>query len=178
MAASLLLSGTTGASGVITTPAPRLLTNERGGPVPPSDVLARVREYSPSLGLRFMPEFDRSRWALTWEWPVHDRRWARVQSSEIPRDAAYDIIGYLPIDCPLDQAAGYIETHLKNYPIEEIRRLHRKTVAWNATEIPKQQVAQLVTDTLDDTARATRQQNPRRKRVPVPTPAKATPETR
>jgi hypothetical protein len=133
-------------------------------------VLERIHRYSPSLNLRFMPDFDRSRWAFTWEWPSTDARWARVQSNEIPRDAAYDIIGYLPIGCSLDEAGSYVETHLKNYPIEEIRRLHAKTVQWNETEIPKQQVEQVVTDALDDTARATRQQTPRRKRVTL-TPA-------
>lgn len=170
MATSLILPGSSGASG-LAKPAPRLLTSERGGPVPPSDVLQRIHEYSPSLGLRFMPDFDRSRWAFTWEWPAKDLRWARVQSNEIPREAAYDIIGYLPIGCSVDEAGSYVETHLKNYPIEEIRRLHRKTVQWNDTEIPKQQVEQVVTLALDDTARATRQQNPRRHRVKIAKPA-------
>lgn len=138
------------------TPAPTFLVNERGGPVPPADILSRTKTIHAALSLRFMPDLDHSTWALTWEWPDTDSRWARVRSGEISRESAYDIIGYLPLDCTVEQAPSYIEAHLKHYPKEEIRKLHASVTHWNDVTVPAQQVAALLADTLDDVARAER----------------------
>jgi hypothetical protein len=151
--------------GALTLPGPALMVTERGGPVPPQEVIQRLRaEVGPEFGLRFMANFDASHWAVIREWPANDVRWARVRSQEIGPEAAYDIIGYLPLTCPVEQAAGYVQRALKSYPIEEIRKLADKVSAWNSTEIPKQQVASLITDTLDDVGRAQRPDNPRRQK--------------
>lgn len=141
-------------TGLLTQPSPTFVTNERGGPVPPQDILKRLAQVDPSLGLRFMADFDASRWALTWEWKPSDVRWARVQVGEIPREAAYDIIGYLPLQCPVEQAAAYVETHLKNYPREEVSKLRAQMTHWNDVEMPAQQVQALVADTLEDVGKA------------------------
>lgn len=132
------------------------MVSERGGPVPSPSILAALKRLDPALGLRFIAKFEQSEWAVTWEWPESDRRWARVRSQEISRESAYDILGYLPVDCSLDQARGYIEAHLKNYPIENVQRIRTRMHHWNEVELPKQQVQQLVTDTLDDVAREKR----------------------
>ena len=139
-------------TGLIATPA-LALTNERGGPVPSQAILSELHKIDPALGLRFIAKFENSEWAVTWEWRESDVRWSRVRSQEIPRESAYDIIGYLPVNCSVDQAKPYIDAHLKGYPKEEISRLRAKLAHWNEVEIPKQQVAELVTDTLDDVAR-------------------------
>lgn len=152
-----------GATGLIQTPGPTLMLNERGGPVPPQDVLQRIRsEVGPEFGLRFMADFDGSHWAFVREWPNDDKRWDRVRCQEIPPDAAYDIIGYLPLDCPLEQAADYARKALRAYPIEDIRRLADRVSSWNNDTIPQQQITEVVTDAVDDTLRGARQQNPRR----------------
>lgn len=142
------------------------MVNERGGPVPPSDILRELRKLAPALSLRWTSAFDSSDWAVTWEWPEDDPRWSRVRSQEIPRESAYDIIGHLPVKCSLDEAKGYIEGHLKSYPKEEINRLRLKIADWNAVEIPKQQVASLVADTLDDVARMHR--GPKGRKISLP----------
>lgn len=157
------------ALGIVATPAPTFVTNERGGPVPPSDVVKRLAALpGGGFGLRFMADLDRSRWAVTRDWVATDHRWAWVQRQEVSRESAYDIIGYLPLDCPADQAAAYIERAFKAYPKEEIQKLAQSVAHWNEVEIPKQQTAQLVTDTLDTVNQQHKQQNPRRTRVAVP----------
>lgn len=143
-------------SSVIAVQSPNLVTNLNGAPEAPRDIVDRLRRVDPALGLRWMPDLDRSSWALTWEWPLNDGRWARVQCNDISRESAYDIIGYLPVGCSIDQAAGYVETHLKQYPKEEIRKLHKAVQRWNEVEIPQQQVSQVIADTLDDVARGKR----------------------
>jgi hypothetical protein len=133
-----------------------VLVTERGGPVPPTEILAAIKRIAPELNLRFMPNFDRSQWAFTWEWPLRDPRWQWVQNGQADPQMAFDIIGYLPVHCSMPEAASYVEAHLKQYPVEDIRRLHTNAVRWNDVEIPKQQTAELITSTLDDVSRASR----------------------
>lgn len=139
-----------------------VLLNAKGIPEAPTEIVRGLRNLHPSYGLRFI---DGGRWAITWEWPEKDSRWSRVRSQEIPRESAYDIIGSLPIDCPVDQAAGYVERAIKAYPIEEVRKHISRISHWNDVEVPKAQTQELVTSSLEDFSRGQRQQNPRRERV-------------
>ncbi len=137
---------------LIVTPTLTLVT-ERGGPVPPTEILSRMKKIDPSLGLRWTANWNESNWAVTWEWPESDRRWERVRTEEISRESAYDIIGYLPVDCSVSQAATYIEQHLKSYPKEEISRLRSKVAQWNDVEVAQTQTTALIGSILDDEAR-------------------------
>ncbi|GAC1360243.1 MAG: hypothetical protein NVSMB4_18750 [Acidimicrobiales bacterium] len=152
---------------LLTRPAPTLVVNERGGPVPPSGLVDRLHRIDPALGVRWMANFDASCWAVTWEWPLSDARWSRVQSSEIPREAAYDIIGYLPPGCTADEAAPFVESHLKAYPSEKIQALRSKVATWNEVEVPNQQVQTLIADTMDDVGRE--QRAPKGQLITAPT---------
>lgn len=109
-------------------------------------------------------------WSMTWEWPETDARWSRVRSNEISPDAAYDIIGYLPTDCPIDQAGAYVENALKQYPRDEVRKVRERMHKWNEVDKPKEQMNEVLTDTMDDIGAERRQKNPRRQRVTI-TPA-------
>lgn len=150
-------------SSILHTLSPALVTNERGGPVPSPSIVAELRKLDPALSLRWIANYENSQWAVTWEWRESDPRWSRVQSQEIPRESAYDILGYLPVTCSVDEARPYIEAHLKNYPKEEISRLRAKMTHWNEVELPKEQVKEVVTGALDDIAREKRQ--PKGKKV-------------
>ena len=137
-------------------PSSPVLVSERGGPVVPPEILADLKGRHPALSLRYVADFEASRWAITWEWPTSDTRWSWVQSGDTPSNMAYDIIGYIPLACPLDQAVGYIERHLKAYPKEEIAKLHQRITHHNESVIPAQQLAEVVTATLDDVSRQSR----------------------
>jgi len=139
-----------------------LVLNQHGTPEPPSDLLARLRRVHPALSLRWSQMPGRP-WALTWEWPDTDARWERVRQSEIPPASAFDIIGYLPADCPLDQAGGYVEASLRSYPREEIQRAYQRMQRWNEVDVPTAQVQDVLTDTMD--AVAAERRKPRRTRV-------------
>lgn len=137
--------------------SPALVTNERGGPVPSAELLARLGRVAPELGLRWIANLDQSCWAVTWEWPASDARWARVQAGEISRESAYDILGYLPVGCTADEAAPFLESHLRSYPKEEISRLRAKVAQWNDVAVPAEQVSGLIADTLDEASRSSRE---------------------
>jgi hypothetical protein len=146
-----------------------LVLNQHGTPEPPSDVLARLRRVHPALSLRWSQMPNRP-WSMTWEWPETDARWGRVRSNEISPDAAYDIIGYLPTDCPIDQAGAYVENALKQYPRDEVRKVRERMHKWNEVDKPKEQMNEVLTDTMDNIGAERRQKNPRRQRVTI-TPA-------
>lgn len=139
-----------------------VLLNTAGTPEPPTHVVRGLRNLHPSYGLRFSPGPS---WAITWEWPEKDPRWARVRAQEYPRESAFDIIGYLPLDCSVDDAPGYVERSIRAYPVEEVRKHIANIAHWNKVEVPKAQTQALIADTLDDHARDQRKQNPRRTRV-------------
>lgn len=146
-----------------------IVLNLQGTPEPPSQIVAGLKRVHPNLGLRYTEGHGGRSWAFTWTWPDDDARRARVRSHEIPPDAAYDILGYLPLDCPVDQAPNYAERALLNYPRQEVSRLCERMHHYNNVAVPKAQVDMLVGDTMEDFASSQRQKNPRRQRV-IPSP--------
>lgn len=133
-----------------------LIIGASNTPEPPTEIVARLHRIHPALGLRFGDGIGGVGWKLTWEWPASDPRWERVLTQEMPADAAYDILGYLPMGCRVDEAPAYIEAHLKQYPREEVSKLRAELHRWNNVEVAGAQVAQLVNDSLEDFARQQR----------------------
>lgn len=122
-----------------------ILVNERGVPIPPSSIVERLQRIDPHLNLRFIEQYGDNPnarwWALTWDWPESDPRQEYVRRGEIGE--AFDILGYLPFDCPVDQAAPYIERVLKQQTgREETARLLERLHLFNAevTKAAKQPV--------------------------------------
>lgn len=84
-------------------------------PQPPSEIVARLRQVDPGLGLTFCPgAFWQERlgrmvdsWAITEAWRMDDPRYRRVQAGEIDGDHCFDILTFLPADCSVDEAFGY-----------------------------------------------------------------------
>lgn len=88
------------------------LVNERGEPVPPQDVVDRLKKVSPRLGLRWVPgsAFGSSPYfGLTERWKDGDPRWERVRTGELAEARAYDLIQMFPLDCSVPEMAAYIE---------------------------------------------------------------------
>jgi hypothetical protein len=66
-------------------------------------------------------------------WQSEDRRWASVQQGKTDPDATYDIIGYLPIQCSLDEAPAHLERILRQYPRDEVRNMADYVQQYNET---------------------------------------------
>lgn len=103
--------------------SPVILLNGAGNPEPSPEVQRRLKRVHPGLSLRYHPGATTKHWMITMEWPREDPRWEMVRQQEMPRDASFDVIGYLPIGCSVDEAAPYLERSLRQHPKEEINRL-------------------------------------------------------
>lgn len=84
-----------------------LLVTDRGLPQPPQDVVQRLRQVHPTLGLRFVPGMD-GQWAVTRDWREDDPRHAYVQRGELPPDECHDIVGYIPRDCAVEDVPALV----------------------------------------------------------------------
>lgn len=116
-----------------------MLLDVHAVPVPPSEVTRRLqRLFGDDLTLRWSAY--EGCWHVLWTWPPDHRGWAMVQRQEIARDRANDIVARLPKDCPVDQAAAYLERALRTWPTEDVRKLANALTDWNDTQ-PMQQAA-------------------------------------
>ena len=135
---------------------PVLVRDVEGMPIPPSEIVERCQRIHPALGLRFASGLGGSGWAITWEWTEHDKRREWVRNGNYDPKSAHDIVGYLPFGCTVDEAPGYIERSLKQYPREEVSKLVDRVHHYNAVERPQEQVAVATTDAVDGMLRDAR----------------------
>lgn len=108
-----------------------ILFNAQGRPEPSPEVTRRLLAVDPALFLRHMDHLG-ANWAVCWAWPRSDRRWEGVQDGSIDPAKAFDIVGYLPMDCPLEQAPAYLERMMRTYPKEEVQRMADAVSTFNA----------------------------------------------
>jgi len=108
-----------------------VLLNSTGRPEPSPEVSRRLKAIHAGLHLRFMADGD-GFWSVCMAWDPEDTRWGTVQSGEISPDRAFDIIGYLPLDCPADQAPPYLERMFRTWPNAKVQRMADKVNSFNA----------------------------------------------
>jgi len=109
-----------------------VLLNHLGTPEPSPEIQRRLRGVHPKLHLKYMAGGGRH-WALCMDWSDNDHRRERIQRREVDPEKAYDIVGFLPMDCSVDQAPAYLERALRTYPKEEIQRMADDVVNFNMT---------------------------------------------
>lgn len=141
------------------------LVNERGTPEPPTEIVARLQRVHPGFGLRYAEGHAGINWHFTKQWDADDRRREWIKNGSVSPDSDYDIIGPLPIDCSLGEAAGYAEKCLGSYPIESVAALRHQMHKYNTVDIPAAQVQEVATSTMEDFEASKRQKNPRRTKV-------------
>jgi len=125
-----------------------VLLNSAGQPEPPTAV-ARLRALHAGLSLKFLTHTG-EHWAVCMAWQPEDRRWERVQQGETDPASAYDIIGYLPVDCPTDEAPAYLERTFRQYPKDEIRNMADHVLDYNAQAPVAEAIEAALTEALED----------------------------
>ena len=125
-----------------------VLLNAAGQPEPPTHVVARLRALHAGLHLKYLA-YTSQHWAVCMAWEGDDRRWERVQQGEIGPQSAHDIIGYLPLDCPVDEAPAYLERMLRQYPKEEVRNMADYVQQYNADAPVSAAVEEALTEALE-----------------------------
>lgn len=91
------------------------LVGRDGQPTPPSEVVRRLEQVNPRLGVRVqrIPGQEGYWWAFTLAWASEDPRWQLVQRGDMSPDSTFDIIGQLPRDAGVDEAYGYFVASAK-----------------------------------------------------------------
>lgn len=134
-----------------------LLLNAQGRPEPSPEVTRRLLAIDPGLFLRFMDHIG-AFWAVCWAWPKSDARWEGVRDGSVDPAKAFDIVGYLPMDCPVESAPSYLERMLRTFPKEDVQRLTARVTQFNmdgqATAALAESALAEVLDSADPTGKA------------------------
>ncbi len=109
-----------------------LMRDMEGRPLPPSDLVAKLKAYDARIGLFY----TKSAWAIIETWRETDARRAWIQDGSMPEHMAFDICGYLPLQCSLDEALPYIERELRGHTAESFAAIRAAANHWNETVQP------------------------------------------
>lgn len=123
-------------------------------PDPPADILARLHQIDPKLGLLWSPKTRDNvtgeivllpHWMLTMGWRDDDPRWAMVRRGDMAPGDAFDRIGDLPPDCAVEDAYGWFVANVKRWrgDKDEVTRLLSRAHHFNA-----QREKEIMDDTL------------------------------
>lgn len=126
---------------------PVILVNPAGIPEPSPEIQRRLREVHSGLKLR-LTDTGVPTWSVCMEWQPEDRRWEWVQRESYDARRAYDIIGYLPLECSPDEAPAYLSKIIRTFPREDIQRLSDSVENYN-TSVVNSAVEEAIGDMLD-----------------------------
>lgn len=112
------------------------ILNSMGAPEPSPEIRRRLQAIHPKLDLRFVQTIG-THWAITMKWSDNDRRNEHIQNGTVPPDSNFDIIGYLPLDCSLDEAPAYLSKVLREFPREDVQNLIGRIAKFNETPAQK-----------------------------------------
>ena len=125
-----------------------VLYNSAGRPEPSPEIARRLQAIDPGLKLQWVTGVA-GNWAVTMRWPEHSPKWRTVQSGEVAPDRAWDILGWLPMDCPLDTAPPLIERMLRTFPNEDVQKLANAVDRWNEKKAGQAEVEAAIAEVLD-----------------------------
>lgn len=125
-----------------------VVLNHRGTPEPSSEIQRRLAAIHPRLFLKFIDGIT-EHWAVCLRWAENDPRWQNVQSEIVNPDRSLDIIGYLPMGCPADEAPSYLEKAFREFPRTDVAKLVDSLGAFNATAPLAAAVQSAVAEVLD-----------------------------
>lgn len=112
------------------------ILNSMGAPEPSPEIRRRLQAIHPRLDIRFIQSAE-SHWAITLDWEENDRRHRMVQSGDLAPNRAYDIVGYIPLDCSLDEVPGYVASVFRRSNKSEVNRLIERVAKFNETPAQK-----------------------------------------
>lgn len=114
--------------------------------MPPADLLGRLHG---RIGADWNLRYLSASWAVTRDWPEDDRRREGIKTGDNDPAFAWDIIGYLPVTCSVEEAPAFLERMLKMDTRADVQAKSHVLGDWNALEVPKQMVEEVVHATRD-----------------------------
>ena len=109
-----------------------MILDASGTPMASPEILERLKQIDPSLGLRFveLPPPMESHWAVTMKWPLSDERRRLIQEGKIGPDDC-DIVSRLPVGCNADEAFSYICNNFVRASADNLERLVSRIDEYN-----------------------------------------------
>ena len=107
-----------------------LLRDARGVPQPPLWLTERLQRDNPGIGVFY----TKASWAVTESWKHDDMRRKRIREEGLDPNFAFDVVGYLPTTCSLDEAPGFINGMLRGLPKSRFTETRNAVNNWNNTE--------------------------------------------
>jgi hypothetical protein len=111
-----------------------VVLNDKGRPEAPSDLQRRLGQVHPRLFLRHVQAAD-AVWAVCMRWDETDLRFGDVQSQVLDPERSFDIIGYIPRDCSVQEAPAYLERVFRQYPVEKVREVANRVEHFNKSVV-------------------------------------------
>ena len=111
-----------------------VVLNDKGRPEAPSDLQRRLGQVHPRLFLRYVESAD-AVWGICMRWDEHDPRFGEVQSQILDPDRSFDLIGFLPRGCSLDEAPAHLARVFREYPKDEIAQVANRVSDFNKTVV-------------------------------------------
>lgn len=102
-----------------------------GLPTPPAGMNERLQRIDPALGVRWVGGTDNGGWAITYRWPADSPRRAMIQRGEMDPSDDFDAIAFLPADCTVDQAYGFVVNGMKSSRQEAVNDMLNRVDLWN-----------------------------------------------
>ena len=127
--------------------SPVILVNPAGIPEPSPEIQRRLRAVHGGLTLRLI-DTGVPTWSVCMEWQPDDRRWEWVQKESYDARMAYDITGYLPLGCSVDEAPAHLSKMFREFPRDDIQRLLNSVENYN-TGVVSTAVEAAIGDMLD-----------------------------
>jgi hypothetical protein len=121
-----------------------------GVPIPPSDLVAELRKRADAPNLDIV--YCNASWRAIWRWREDDPRRQWIREGKYGEQDAYDVIGDAPPYLSIDDALGYFERSLRQYPREEVRKHADAIQRYNEVAVPQQQVAEVMNAVLGGNA--------------------------
>lgn len=98
-----------------------LLYADFARPAPPPEIVKRLKQIDERLDLMYVawPHQDGANvnvaqnWAIIQRWRQNDKRRVMIQLQQMAETSDFDVMVYLPIDCPVEEAFGLFERSLK-----------------------------------------------------------------
>lgn len=109
-------------------------------PLPPNEVVESLKRVDDRLELKYVVFRSRDganinldeRWAIILRWAESDKRRLMIQRGDMAPEADYDVLAYLPLDCPADQAFSYFEKGARQFHRrEDVERLVSRVQKYN-----------------------------------------------
>lgn len=116
-----------------------LIFGASGNPEPSPEIQRRLRAIDSRLSLKFHPDFPRH-WSVMCDWRQDDRRWERVQTGAVDPAQAQDIIGWLPLDCSVEDAPAYLERTISQFSHRTAERIAFDVTKWNTETVLRDEI--------------------------------------